>query len=95
MERAYFSSSSTNEYSVKARTATAVAGLIGSLLLSAALWVYFDTFVFFLFVPFVPLLFRRSSRERAETTVQECSVCGFRTTEDSYEYCPRDGTRLE
>lgn len=80
---------------VMARTATAVTGIVGSLLVSAVLWWYFDTAVFFLFVPFLPFLLRRSSRERPEETVHECPVCGFRTAEDSYDYCPRDGTRLE
>jgi hypothetical protein len=80
---------------MRTRTATAVVGIVGSLLVSAVLWWYFDTFVFFLFIPFVPFLFRSSSRESPEQTVQECPACGFRTTEDTYEYCPRDGTRLE
>jgi hypothetical protein len=80
---------------VKARTATAVVGILGSLLLSIVLWWSFDTFVFFLFVPFVPFLFRRSRGVRPEQRVHECPKCGFRTTEDSFEYCPRDGTRLE
>lgn len=80
---------------VGARTATAVTGIIGSLLVSAVLWWYFNTAIFFLFVPFVPFLFRLSGRARPEETVRECPTCGFRTTADSYEYCPRDGTRLE
>jgi membrane protein implicated in regulation of membrane protease activity len=79
---------------MRARTATAAAGIVGSLLVSAVLWWHFQTAVFFLFVPFVPFLFRRASRERHEETVRECPVCGFRTTDDSYEYCPRDGTAL-
>lgn len=80
---------------MRSRTTTAVAGIVGSLLVSAVLWWYFGTAVFFLFVPFVPFLFRRSTRARPEETVSECPVCGFRTRDDSYEYCPRDGTRLE
>ncbi|WP_224337016.1 hypothetical protein [Haloprofundus halobius] len=44
---------------VGSRTAPAVVGILGSLLVSALLWWYFDSFVFFLFVPFVPYLLRR------------------------------------
>jgi hypothetical protein len=74
---------------VRARTATAVAGLLASLAVSALLWWYFDTLLVFLLVPFVPFLFR--SRD----DVRECPVCGFRTREETHEYCPRDGHRLE
>ena len=77
---------------VSSRTITAVVGVVGSLLVSVLLWHYFDTLAFFLFVPFVPFLFRRS--ERAEP-VRGCPVCGFQTRSEEYEYCPRDGTRLE
>jgi hypothetical protein len=80
---------------MRLRTATALAGLVGSLLLSAVLWWYFQSFVFFLFLPFVPFLFHRSSSRRSEPTVSECPQCGFRTQDESFEYCPRDGTRLE
>jgi hypothetical protein len=48
--------------------------------------------LFFLFVPFVPFLFR-GARERPP--VRECPVCGFRTRDPEYDYCPRDGHRLE
>ncbi|WP_440010186.1 hypothetical protein [Halomicrococcus sp. SG-WS-1] len=77
---------------VRSRTVTAVVGLVGSLLVSALLWWYFDTVAFFLFVPFVPFLFRRGEPDEP---VRECPACGFRTTDDAYEYCPRDGTKLE
>ncbi len=43
---------------VGSRTATAAVGLLGSVLLSVLLWWYFDTLAVFLFVPFVPFLFR-------------------------------------
>jgi hypothetical protein len=76
---------------MRARTATALAGLLGSLLVSALLWWYFETLLVFLFVPFVPFLLR----SRRERRVRECPTCGFRTTEDTYQYCPRDGTELE
>jgi len=58
---------------------------------------FFGTFAFFLFVPFVPFLFRGSSGTDAPATerIAECPQCGFRTTDESYDFCPRDGTRLE
>jgi len=77
------------------RLTTALLGVAGSLLVSAVVWWYLDSFVFFLFVPFVPFLFRRSGGSTPEPTVAECSECGFRTTDEAFEYCPRDGTRLE
>lgn len=80
---------------VSSRTATALAGLLVSLALSAALWYYFDSLLFFLFVPFVPFLFRGSDGEGERRAVAECPVCGYRTADVEYDYCPRDGTRLE
>ena len=84
---------------VGTRTVTALAGLGVSLLASVLLWLYFDTLLLFLFVPFVPFLFRGLSggdgqAEQREQTVRECPECDFRTREDDYEYCPRDGRRL-
>lgn len=80
---------------MRTSTKTALVGVVGSLVISAVLWWYFQSFVFFLFLPFVPFLFRRSSSSASEPTVSECPRCGFRTTDESFEYCPRDGTRLE
>jgi|AntDeeMetagen134_2_1112570.scaffolds.fasta_scaffold00017_4 hypothetical protein len=77
------------------RIATAVAGLLVSLLVSAVRWWRFNTFVFFLLIPFVPFLFRGSSRDASEETVRACPTCGFRTQNRGYDYCPRDGTRVE
>jgi hypothetical protein len=77
---------------VGARTATAAVGLLGSLVVSAVLWWYFDSLLFFLVVPFVPILFGdREDRLSART----CPTCGFETTAPDHEYCPRDGTRLK
>ena len=81
---------------VSSRTVTALAGLVASLVLSALLWQLFGSPVFFLFVPFVPFLFR----SRSDTTEQRpprrsCPACGFETRDPDFEYCPRDGTRLE
>jgi hypothetical protein len=79
---------------VGSRTATAAVGLAASLLVTAALWWYFDTLLVFLLIPFVPFLFRRLGDD-SPTVVQECPHCGFQATVDSYDYCPRDGSRLE
>jgi len=79
---------------VSSRTVTALAGLFASLLLSALVWWQFDTLAFFLFVPFVPFLLRGTDGGE-ERTVRTCPRCGFETTNDAYDYCPRDGTRLE
>ena len=78
---------------VSARTATAATGLLASLAITVALWWYFDTLLVFLFLPFVPFLFR--TRARSQPPVRECPVCEFQTRNDEFEYCPRDGHRLE
>lgn len=81
---------------VGSRTLTAVVGLLASLAVSAAAWYYFGTFLLFLFVPFVPVLLQRGATESSTRPAsRECPVCGFRTDDPTYEYCPRDGTRLE
>lgn len=74
------------------RPLAALAGLLASLAISVALWWYFDTFVAFLFVPFVPFLVGRSSE--SESSVRTCPRCGFTTHDPEYAYCPRDGTEL-
>lgn len=79
---------------VGSRTVTAVVGLAVSLLVTVALWWYFDSLFVFLFLPFVPFLFRGLGDDEP-TIVQECPHCGFQATVESYDYCPRDGTRLE
>ena len=81
---------------VSSRTVTALVGLLVSLGISVALWVAFDTVLFFLFVPFVPFLFRGLGGDSSEPRiVKECPQCGFQATVDAYDYCPRDGSRLE
>jgi len=84
---------------VSSRTTTALVGVTLSLAVSAALWYYFDSLLFFLFVPFVPFLFRGSGEDvtggRPGPEVAECPTCGYRTTDPEHDYCPRDGTRLE
>lgn len=81
----------------RSRTLTALAGVAGSLALSAILYVYTGSVLFFLFVPFLPLLFvRRDGSESSEDAepVRECSRCDFETRNPGFEYCPRDGSRL-
>lgn len=80
---------------VSSRAVTALVGLAASLLVSVLAWIYFGTPVLFLFVPFIPFLFWREDREEAEPPERECPVCGFRTRDPSYAYCPRDGEPLE
>lgn len=79
---------------VSSRTATAVAGVVVSLAVSVLVWRYFDTFLLFLFVPFVPFLFRGMT-ESERPPIKTCPVCGFRTRNQEYLHCPRDGTELE
>jgi len=79
---------------VGSRTATAALGLLVSLAVTVALWQYFDTLLVFLLVPFVPILFRGVGND-GPTIAQECPHCGFQATSDAYDYCPRDGSRLE
>jgi len=79
---------------VGSRTVTAAVGLLASLLVTAALWWYFDTLLVFLLVPFVPILLRGVGDD-SPTIVQECPHCGFQATSEAYDYCPRDGTKLE
>jgi hypothetical protein len=45
----------------------------------------------FLFLPFVPFLFRGEDPQPEPRT---CPSCGFSTDNESYDYCPRDGTEL-
>jgi hypothetical protein len=86
---------------MRSRTVTAVAGLLVSLLISAAVYWYTNSLLVFLFVPFVPFLFRGASGaggaggETEPSPERECPRCGFRTRDPSHGYCPRDGTRLE
>lgn len=79
---------------VSTRTLTAAVGVVASLAISAAAWYYFNSLVLFLFVPFVPFLFRRT-RNKTAPEERVCPVCDFRTRNPEYGHCPRDGTRLE
>lgn len=71
------------------RTATAIVVGLFTVAISVAVAVYFDVLFLFLLVPFVPFLFGDD-----ESAVRECPVCGFRTRDEGYEYCPRDGEEL-
>ncbi|MFW6448696.1 MAG: hypothetical protein ACOC0X_04025 [Halobacteriota archaeon] len=72
-----------------ARWSTAAVGLLASLAISAVLWWYLGTVVFFLFVPFVPFVLRPRRQP-----MRTCPRCGFRSDDPDVAYCPRDGTRL-
>ena len=76
---------------VGSRTATAVVGVVGSLLVTGALYYYTGQLLVFLAVPFVPFLFRRRGDS---SELRTCPVCGY-TTEADHAYCPHDGTELE
>jgi hypothetical protein len=83
---------------VGSRTLTALAGLVVSLAVSAAIYLYTGSLLLFVLVPFIPFLFARSTDGEADEpspTVKECRDCGFRTRDPGFEYCPRDGRRLE
>jgi hypothetical protein len=83
---------------VRSRLLTAAVGLLASLLVSVAAYVYLDTLLLFLVLPFVPFLFRgleQGGDTEARPPGRECPVCGYRTREPAHDYCPRDGTRLE
>lgn len=79
---------------VGSRTATAAVGVALSLAVSVAVWWAFDVLFAFLLVPFVPFLFARRGDEGRDAG-RECPACGFRTADPRFDYCPRDGTRLE
>ncbi|MFP8952603.1 hypothetical protein ACLI4Z_06455 [Natrialbaceae archaeon A-arb3/5] len=74
------------------RTVTALAGLAVSLLVSVAAWLFLETLLFFLFLPFVPFLFARTGDENP---TRRCPRCSFETTDPDHEFCPRDGSRLQ
>jgi len=79
---------------VYSRLATAATGVAVSLAVSAALWWYFDVALFFLAVPFVPFLFRGRGGSDDRPPVRTCPDCGFSTRNQSFQHCPRDGSRL-
>lgn len=83
---------------VGSRVVTALAGLVVSLAVSVALYVYTGSVLLFLFVPFVPFLFSSSlGRDPAveqRSSARECPECGFLARDPEFEYCPRDGSRL-
>ncbi|WP_276257854.1 hypothetical protein [Haloglomus litoreum] len=78
----------------RSRLLTAAVGLLASLLVSVVAYVYLDTLLVFLLLPFVPFLFRGGD-DGDEPPVRSCPECGYRTRAIDHEYCPRDGTRLE
>lgn len=79
---------------VGSRTLTALAGLALSIAVSLAAYVYFDTLLLFLFVPFVPILLRGGLERESAPPLQRCPRCDFTTRDPGFDYCPRDGSRL-
>jgi hypothetical protein len=83
---------------VRSRLLTAAVGLLASVVVSVVAYVYLDTLLLFLVVPFVPFLFRgleKGGAAEEEPAGRECPACGYRTRAPDHDYCPRDGTRLE
>lgn len=80
---------------VDSRTLTAAAGLAVGIVVSVVAYVQYDTLLVFLFLPFVPILFRRGATDEAEPSMRACPECGFSTTNPEFTHCPRDGKRLE
>ncbi|MFC7096321.1 hypothetical protein [Halobaculum marinum] len=79
---------------VGSRTRTALVGLAVSLAVSVAAWYYFDTLLVFLFLPFVPVLFRGLTGGEDRQPAKTCPTCGFETRARDVNYCPRDGAQL-
>ena len=82
---------------VGSRTLTALAGLLGSVVLSVLVYAYPGSILFFLFIPFIPFLFFRGGGGDGDADrppVRTCSRCEFSTRNPAFEYCPRDGSRL-
>jgi hypothetical protein len=82
---------------VGSRAVTALAGLVASLAVSVAVWMYTGSLLLFVFVPFIPFLLSSSLRRDAgdHRPGKACPQCGFRTRDPEFDYCPRDGRRLE
>lgn len=79
---------------VDTRLVTAALGLAAGLAISVVAWVLWETLLLFLFLPFIPLFAFRGGTG-TETATSQCPVCGYRTRDPEFEYCPRDGHRLE
>ncbi|QLC32707.1 hypothetical protein EFA46_000270 [Halarchaeum sp. CBA1220] len=80
---------------MQSRHATALVGLLASLAVSVAIYYYTGWVLFFLLVPFVPLLFRGRDEEREPLPRRTCPECGYATSDPEVRYCPRDGTELD
>lgn len=81
---------------VGSRGLTALAGILASLAITAAIYLYTGSLLVFLVVPFVPFVLSRSRQGPADDRppAKACPECGFRTRDPGFEYCPRDGRRL-
>lgn len=67
-------------------------GLVMSVAVSVIAWWYFNTFLLFLLVPFVPILYRQRRTSQSGTT---CPTCGFQSADPSVNFCPHDGEKLQ
>lgn len=76
------------------RVLIAVGGLAVGLAISVAAWVLWETLLLFVLLPFIPLFALRGTRSTTDET-HVCPACGFQTTNPEFDYCPRDGHRLE
>lgn len=81
----------------RSRTFTAIAGLVLGLVVSVAAWIVLETLLLFLFLPFVPVVMgwgRGDETDSDTESVKQCPSCSFRSTDPTFDYCPRDGRRL-
>ncbi|MDY6765433.1 MAG: hypothetical protein SV377_07110, partial [Halobacteria archaeon] len=55
---------------VSSRTATALVGLAVSVVITVFIWWYFGNPFLFVFLPFIPFLFRRRSTDKREPKIE-------------------------
>jgi|GEM_PF-1303164 len=71
-------------------TALLAGAFTGSVVLTAVLIAIFRVPFLILFLPIVPLLFRR----RRSAPLRRCTSCDWYTDDARYRYCPCDGAPL-
>jgi len=75
---------------MRADTALLAGAFIGSVGITAVLIAIFHVPFLILFLPIVPLLFRR----RRSAPLRRCTSCDWHTNDARYRYCPCDGAPL-